>query len=109
MDVTPERRWIPRRLPVELPVDSVVLERSRHTLRAMLPDGVVLLWRRHRNFDGATLAFREPLVRRHLVAERTLKVDLVESFELADGKTGRASRDRAPLAGRGRPAGSGSS
>ncbi len=31
MDVTPERRWFPRRLPVELPADSVVLERRKRS------------------------------------------------------------------------------
>jgi hypothetical protein len=78
------RRW----LKMDLPSNCVKVHEEKGYTRIMSGSGVMLLIRRESNFEGGSLEFWAPLVRRSLAAEKALALDNTEDVTLASGAHG---------------------
>jgi hypothetical protein len=84
---TPVRRWR-RWLRMDTPPGFVTVSDVRDHTRMMNGNFVTLLARRHKNFEDGRLDFWEPLIRRHLMAGKTLAMGETEPIRLDSGARG---------------------
>lgn len=82
-----EARFLPGRhrrswLPMELPGSYVRVHEDASSVRAMSGDGVMLLARREPNFEGGTVAFWGPIVRRWLTGGRAMSITAARDVTL---------------------------
>jgi Domain of unknown function (DUF4349) len=75
-------------LKMELPETFVKLSEVDGKTRAMSGSGVMLMIRRHENFEGGTALFWTKIVRRWLVANKVIAVSEVKEFDLLTGAKG---------------------
>jgi len=78
------RQW----LKMDLPPNCVKLREMKGYTLVMSGNGVVLLIRRVGNFKGGSLGFWAPIVRRSLIAEKTLALGGTENVTLDSGAQG---------------------
>jgi len=83
----PSRSWWSW-LKMELPETFVKLSEEDGKTRAMSGTGVMLMVRRHENFEGGTMAFWTQIIRRWLVANQVIALSEVKDFELLSGAKG---------------------
>jgi len=86
MNYRPDRRfrsW----LRMELPADCVKVYDYKGCTRAMSGNGVLLLIRQQGNFEGGTLDFWAPLIRRGLSGEKAISLGATGKLTLDTGAT----------------------
>jgi len=86
----PSRTFCPGRrsrpwLKMTFPADWVKVYDYKGITRAMSGTGVMLLVRQNDNFEGGTLDFWAPLLRRGLTAEKVISLDITEKTSLDNG------------------------
>jgi len=84
---TPEQRFR-QWLKMDLPPNCIKLSEAKGFTRVMSGNGVILLIRREKNFEGGSLEFWAPLVRRSLVAEKAIALGNTEEVTLDSGARG---------------------